>query len=883
MKKETARAWCARAGAALLLLGLLAGCGGGGGGGDTPVAVTPPVANKAPVPAIAMSGTVGAGAGSADISTFTNSSVTLDAGASTDPDGDKLSYAWTLVSKPAGSTLVLPGTAAQAAFKADIAGTYVASVRVTDSRGAYADKQVTILANTNAPVTTLSMSVSYSAVPTTLATKSVTLGAVILVDASASQDADGDPVTTTFDLIERPAASRASLTIVGKTARFVADAVGAYKIRARAADPSGAYSETVYPIEALGDAPQTVITSTVTNVTGDSGQNTVQASIGYLVALSGEGSRDPDGGALTHAWSLVSRPAGSTAALSVVNGAFSQFTPDLMGDYVVRLVATNPSGASSSYQTTVSVRNRPPQAVIGSNATPQALPTGPAVRLPVGTTLTLRGTSSTDADGDTLTYAWSFADKPANSTATLSSNSGATVQLTTDVEGSYQVRLRVTDTAGAWSERLLSINSGNTAPTAVIDKSRLSVLAGNAIGASASFSYDDDGDALSYSWAIDARPAGSVATIAAPNAVQLAFTPDTAGTYVASLTVSDGKNASVTYMTIKALSSVTSNVPLSFAPLQMRYSRGLDQFVAIATNPNALYIVDPFNGATRTVPLPLGVKSFNLSADGKLAAVLHEGIVSLVDIASATLVRSSLTGGSQTDAFPTNAGLIYLVGQSGGQWVDRSVWILNGRTGADLSNASGYYGGSYYGTMRGVFAASKNKGFVMSNGLSPSDISYFDVDPASGALVRTGDSPYHGDYAMNLPFYLSGNEDLLFTSSGTFFRTDTLQYAGRLSMNGPLLSMSHSAAADEALVLSNSYSPQGSYSFNGTVTYQASYQRFMGALFLPDTSIALPLVNGQQSYGINIFHSANDNHVTLVQTGSDQQNASGIRYYLVTR
>lgn len=883
MKRERARIWRTRAGTAVLLLGLLAGCGGGGGG-DTPLPVTPPVANKAPVPVIGLSGPVGAGAGNADISTFTNSSVTLDAGASTDPDGDKLSYAWTLVSKPAGSNLVLPGTAAQATFKADIAGTYVASVRVSDSRGAYADKQVTIVANTNAPVTTLSMSVSYSAVPTTLATKNVTIGAVILVDASASVDADGDPVTTTFDLIERPAASRTSLTIVGKTARFVADVVGAYKIRARAADPSGAYSETVYPIEALGDAPQTVITSSVTNMTGSSGANTVQASVGYLVALSGEGSRDPDGGALTHAWTLVSRPAGSAAALSVVNGAFSQFTPDMMGDYVVRLVATDPSGASSSYQTTVSVRNRPPQAVIGSNATPQALPTGPAVRLPAGTTLTLRGTSSTDGDGDALTYAWSIVDKPASSTATLSSNSGATVQMTTDVEGSYQVRLRVTDTAGAWSERLLNINSGNTAPTAVIDKSRLSVLAGNAAGASASFSFDDDGDALSYSWAIDARPAGSSATIAAPNAAQLAFTPDVAGTYVASLTVSDGKNSSVTYMTIKALSSVTSNVQLSFVPLQMRYSRGLDQFVAIATNPNALYVVDPFSGATRTVPLPMGVKSFNLSADGKLAAVLHEGIVSLVDIASATLVRSSLTSGSQTDAFPTNAGLIYLVGQSGGQWADRAVWILNGRTGADLSVSGGYYGfGYFYGTMRGVYAASKNKGFVMSNGLSPSDINYFEVDPASGALVRTGDSPYHGDYAMNLPFYLTGNEDLLFTSSGTFFRTDTLQYAGRLSMNDPLLSMSHSSSADEAIVLSNSYSPQGSYSYNGTLTYKASYQRFAGALFLPDTDIALPQVNGQQSYGINIFHSANDNHVVLVQTGSDQQNASGIRYYLVTR
>ena len=131
-----------------------------------------------------------------------------------------------------------------------------------------------------------------------------------------------------------------------------------------------------------------------------------------------------------------------------------------------------------------------------------------------------------------------------------------------------------------------------------------------------------------------------------------------AGTYVASVSVSDGKSTRIAYVTIKALSSVTTNVTLPFVPLEWRYSRGIDRFVAIATNPNALHIIDPFAGTLRQVSLPLGVKAFRISPDGKLAAVMHEGIVSLVDLETATLVRSSLTGGSQTEAFPTNAGLV---------------------------------------------------------------------------------------------------------------------------------------------------------------------------------------------------------------------------------
>lgn len=870
-------------GASALILGLLAGCGGGGGGGD---ASTPaPSANAAPLPAVTLSGAVMSGAGTADVSTFTGSEVQFDASGSKDPDGDPLTYRWTLVSKPAGSTLDLgAATAAQLSFKPDLAGTYVASVRVSDNKGAAAEKQATILVRANAaPETALVMKASYSAVPVTLAARKVTIGANILFDSAGSTDADGDVVTTVWDLIEKPAASKAVLTISNATARLATDAAGTYKVRARGTDPSGAYSETIYPIEATGSVPETVLLASITDPVRDAGANTVQASVGYTVALSGADSKDPDGGALSYAWTLVSKPAASAVALSSASGAFSQLVPDVLGDYVVKLVTTNPAGAAGSYQTTVSVKNRSPLASIGSNATPVALASGPSLRLPLNTTLTLRGTGSTDADGDTLTYAWTMVSKPAASTAALSATSGATVQLTTDAAGSYQVRLRVTDPSGAYSEQVLNIDSGNAPPVAMIDKSRITLLAGAAASASAATSYDDDGDGLTYAWAIDARPAGSSAAIAAPNAAQLAFTPDVAGTYVASVTVSDGKSSSMAYLTIKALSSITSNVPLSFVPLEARYSRGLDRFVASAASPsNALHIIDPFSGTTRQVTLPLPVKAFSLSADGKLAAVLHEGVLSLVDLQSASIVRSSSTGGAQTEALVTNAGIVYMVGQTGGQWVNPAVSVVNGRTGIDLTASLGkaYSNGSFYGTMRGVFAATKRKAFVMSSGLSPSDINYFTIDATSGAVTESGDSPYHGDYPMGLPLYLSAGEDLVFTTSGTFFRTDTLKYAGRLVMNGMVQSLSHSASADEAIVAgsSNNYN-----SYPYPLVYEASYHRFTGPLFLPDTDIALPLIGGQQSYGIGLFHSANDNHVALVQTGSATANAAGVKYYIVTR
>jgi hypothetical protein len=863
------------AGATALVMAMLGGCGGGGSSGP----VAPP--NAAPAASVLLAGVVDAGgADGADVTASAGSELVLNATGSSDADGDVLTFKWTIVSKPPTSALTLASDSAMVqTVRPDVGGMYVIKVRVTDTKGAFNEKQAKVMIRDNvAPVTNILVTATYLAQTTTKPTQFLNVGSSIVLDASGSTDADGDVVTTTWTLTDKPAASAAALSTDGRTSHFTTDVAGVYKIRARGTDPKGAYSETIYTFDANNRAPQTVVINTVSAAAGESGAATVSAATGYMVALNGAGSSDPDGGALTYAWSVTSKPATSAALLTSATGPASQITPDVLGTYVVKMTVTDVAGAASTYVTTIAVTNRRPLATISSNATPVSLPTGPSIRMPVNTVLTLRGTGSVDADGDALVYAWSMTSKPAGSAAALSSSSASTVQLTPDLSGSYVVLLRVTDSAGAYSERSLVIDVGNYAPVAVVDKNRVTILSGAAIAASAGLSYDEDGDALTYQWTIDARPVGSVATIAAPAASALAFTPDLAGTYVAAVTVSDGKSSSVAYVNIKVLSSVASSVPLNFLPLQARYSKGLDKLVVVATNPNALKIIDPFTAAIKTVLLPVGVKSMNLSPDGKLAAVLHEGIVSLVDLDAATLIRSTSTGGAQTDAFLTNAGMIYMIGQTGGQWVDQAVGVIDGRTGTNLSATLGLGSWVFYGTQYGIYAPLKNKVFLMSQGLSPADIDYFTLSPTTGAVTSSGDSPYHGDYNMSTPLFLSGNEDLLFTSSGNFFRTDTLKYAGTFGLTGAILSMSHSSDADEALVMQSTYDP-----WTYQATYTTSYLRFTGALFLPEAAISLPVIDSAQSYGLGIFHSANGNHVALVQTGSSQQNGNGAKYYVTTR
>lgn len=158
--------------------------------------------------------------------------------------------------------------------------------------------------------------------------------------------------------------------------------------------------------------------------------------------------------------------------------------------------------------------------------------------------VTLDGSMSTDANNDRLTYTWTVVDQPVGSALTLSPDDAAVKPTFTPVvAGVYEFKLTVSD--GQFSDTaktLVTVTPANVPPVANAGLNQ-SVLVNRLVTLDGSASSDQDaaatGQVLTYSWLLNV-PAGSQARLFNEKTVNPVFYPDVAGTYTASLQVSDG-------------------------------------------------------------------------------------------------------------------------------------------------------------------------------------------------------------------------------------------------------------------------------------------------------------------------------------------------------
>lgn len=266
---------------------------------------------------------------------------------------------------------------------------------------------------------------------------------------------------------------------------------------------SWAASMPVVPTHEYADPGTYVVTLTVTDTDGVAASATASVVVtpansaptadaggpyaaveGSTVTLSGAGSSDPDGDALSYVWSFGD---GSPTA----TGAQVTHTYADDDDYTVTLTVTDEHGLAGTPATaTVAVSNDPP-----------VLTMGPDASLPVNVGWT-RTVSFTDGGDDEWTATVDYGDGSGPATFALS---GRTIPLshTYSTGGEYVLTVTVTDDDGGSDTGTIEVRV-NTAPVAIAAASsevvECTAPSGTPVQLDGSGSSDADGDPLAYLW-----------------------------------------------------------------------------------------------------------------------------------------------------------------------------------------------------------------------------------------------------------------------------------------------------------------------------------------------------------------------------------------------
>jgi len=446
----------------------------------------PPVANAGPAQTVNVGQTV-----------------QLSGAASTDLDGDPLTFLWEFVSLPPGSNATLKNAdEVNPTFGVDRSGQYQVKMTVSDGQASSSDT-VTISTVNSAPVANAGHD------QTAFVKNTVTL------DGTASSDVDGDPLTYQWTLTV-PTGSTAQLSDPAAVMpTFVVDKDGIFTATLVVSDGQ------------LHSAPSTVHVSVENSAPVANAGPDQTAHVGDTVTLDASASSDVDGNQLTYTWSLTTVPTGSAATLSDPHAVKATFSLDAAGMYVAQVIVSDGSLQSTDTVTITTVNSAPL-----ANA-------GPDQTVPLGSVVKLSGFGS-DADHDPLTFLWSLITEPQGSSAALDNSSLQDPSFTVDLPGTYIAQLMVNDGKLDSSPDKVIITTQNSRPVADAGPDQ-SVLTGTMVQLDGTASHDADLSPLTYLWSLLSLPPGSSASVSDPTAVKATFTADLAGTYVAQLIVNDGQ------------------------------------------------------------------------------------------------------------------------------------------------------------------------------------------------------------------------------------------------------------------------------------------------------------------------------------------------------
>jgi len=251
-------------------------------------------------------------------------SITLDARDSYDPEGDPMTFAWSIEDWPGRSDgSAIPSlallTPALGSLIASTPGRYTVRLAVNDSHGASAAREIVLDATNAAPKITL------------FCPETVGVTVPFHCHVVAADPDPGPAPVCRWETLETPEMAVVHLNATGNASAVSVDGPGTYRLQVVCTDAFGAEGSDSAILFAPSSAP---IAAAGTDRTISPGERS---------SLVADASTDPDGGELIYSWRIESGPSGHDAVLHV-SGSTAEFTATTPGLYSILLLVEDPEG-----------------------------------------------------------------------------------------------------------------------------------------------------------------------------------------------------------------------------------------------------------------------------------------------------------------------------------------------------------------------------------------------------------------------------------------------------------------------------------------------------------------------------------------------------------
>ncbi len=453
------------------------------------------------------------------------SAATLDGSASSDPDGDELSYSWEKTSGYAGTITLTGADTASPSFTvptdAAINAAITFTLTVSDGNGGEDTDTVTITALNVQPTANAGTD------------QDAARGSTVTLNGAGSDPEDSTLAYSWSHTAGTPAVTLSSATAQNPTFTM----------------PTGAGIDEVFTFtltvkDENGGTGFKSATDTV-NVTAKNAPPTAYAGTdqdaarGSEVRLTGAGG-DPENSTLAYSWSQT---AGTTVTLSSTTARSPTFTmptgAQIDEEFTFTLTVKDENGGAGSMSATdtvkITAQNAPPAANAGADQT-----------VARGSSATLNGSASSDAEG-ALSYSWAKTGGTYTGTIPFTPQVGGPdhtrrfiVPGAASVNDTIIFTLTVTDSDNVTDTDDVTINVGNAPPVANAGPNQ-KVSPGGSIQLSGSAS-DPDGDnsKISYKWEVAGTPTATLSNSAtATPTLNVPASATSAARYLLTLVVTD--------------------------------------------------------------------------------------------------------------------------------------------------------------------------------------------------------------------------------------------------------------------------------------------------------------------------------------------------------